>query len=125
MSNKTTYTTGYEKSKLYAYVNLFKFFRRNREFAVGDYEGVFLSAKNELEQYLGKDIQEATILEIGCGQRFTATMLFHTLGATVVGIDTDFVDPRFSVKGFLRTWKENGFERFAKTFVRHILFDGA
>ncbi|MCK4271845.1 class I SAM-dependent methyltransferase [bacterium] len=125
MSKKTTFSTGFEKSKLYAYFSLIKYFRKNREFALHDYHDVFLKAKNVLEQYVTKQIQSVRILEIGCGQRFAITLLFHSLGAHIIGIDTDFVEPNFSFKGFLSVWKKNGFERFAKTLFRHILLDRA
>jgi SAM-dependent methyltransferase len=72
---------------------------------------------------LGKAPSEIRMLEVGCGQRFALTLLFHSVGARVTGIDTDFVDPKFSLKGMLSVWKRNGFERFAKTAIRHILFD--
>jgi len=123
MGGKVTFTTGYEKSKLYAYVNLVKYFRRNRDFALHDYHDVFLGAKSVLEQHVKKDIADVRILEAGCGQRFAVTLLFHSTGAQVVGIDTDFVDPHFSLRGYLSVWKVNGFERFVKTLVRHVFFD--
>ena len=123
MGEKTTFTTGYEKSKLYAYFNLLKYFRGNEEFALHDYHNVFLEAKNGLEQYIEKDIADVRILEVGCGQRFCVTLLFHSLGTDVVGIDTDYVDPRFSLSGLLSIWKINGFERFVKTIIRHAFFD--
>jgi len=122
---KTTFSTGFEKSKLYTYWSLMKYwFRRNREFARHDYHDIFCGrAKRVFRERLDTEIRDARILEIGCGQRCTTTLLFHSLGARVTGIDTDAVDPRFSVGGLLTIWKRNGFERFAKTLLRHILFD--
>ncbi len=118
-----TFTAGYEKSRLHTYLSLIKYFRKNREFALHDYHNVFSETKNVLEEYITKKIQNTRILEIGCGQRFATTLLFHLLGAQITGIDADFVDPSFSVKGFLAVLKTNGIERFAKTSFRHILFD--
>jgi hypothetical protein len=125
MNKKTTFSSGFEKSKLYTYLSLIKYFRKNREFALHDYHQVFCEAKRVLEHYVSKEMQHVRILEIGCGQRFATILLFHSLGAQAIGIDTDFVDPHFSIKGFLSVWKKNGFERFAKTLFRHILFDRA
>lgn len=125
MNKKSTFSTGFEKSKLYTYLSLIKYFRKNEEFALHDYHNVLGGAKRVLEQCIAKEIQDVRILEIGCGQRFATTLLFHSLGAHVIGIDTDFVDPNFSIKGLLSVWKKNGFERFVKTLFRHILFDRA
>ncbi len=125
MNKKHTFTAGYEKSKLYTYLSLIKYFGKNREFALHDYHNVFSEAKKVLEEYVTKKIQNTRILEIGCGQRFATTLLFHLLGAHVTGIDTDFVDPNFSFKRFPTVLKTNGIERFVKTLFRHILFDRA
>lgn len=125
MNKKTTFSTGFEKSKLYTYLGLIKYFQKNREFALHDYHQVFCEAKRVLEQYISKEMQHVRILEVGCGQRFATILLFHSLGAHAIGIDTDLVDPHFSVKGLLSVWKKNGFERFVKTLFRHILFDKA
>lgn len=76
-----------------------------------------------MEKHLGKLSPETKILEIGCGQRFARTLLFHSERARITGIDLDFVDPDFSLKGMLDIWIINGFERFIKTFIRHLLFD--
>ena len=50
-------------------------------------------------------------------------LLFYSEGARITGIDLDLVDPDFSLKGMLDIWITNGFERFIKTFIRHLLFD--
>jgi len=63
------------------------------------------------------------VLDLGCGQRFSATLLFRAFGARVTGIDTDVLDPRFGAGAWLRIARRNGLERFAKSFVRHALFD--
>jgi SAM-dependent methyltransferase len=125
MNKGRTSTAGYEKSKLHTYLSLIKYFRNNREFALHDYHDVFSEANRVLEKYVAKEVQDTWILEIGCGQRFSATLLFHLLGAHVTGIDADFVEPNFSVRGLLRMLKANGIERFVKTSFRHILFDPA
>lgn len=123
MDKDRTFSAGYEKSKFHTYLSLIKYYRQNREFALHDYYNVFSEAKRVLEECVPKQIQDTWILEIGCGQRFTTTLLFHLLGAHVIGIDTDFIDPNFTMKGFLTILKTNGIERFIKTSFRHILFD--
>lgn len=123
MNKNLTFTSGYDKSKLLTYANLLKYFRKNKEFALHSYNSFVNGNKRVLDEYIIKNIQGIKILEVGCGQRFTTTLLFHSMGYNIIGIDTDFIDPHFSIKGFLRVLKTNGFERFVKTFFRHILFD--
>jgi len=36
-------------------------------------------------------VEKATILDIGCGARGSFTLLFHSLGATAIGIDVDIL----------------------------------
>jgi len=108
---------------LFANLNLRKNSRTNREFALHDYHNVFREVREVLEQYVPKEIEEVRMLEIGCGRRFGITLLFHSLGAEATGIDIDFVDPSFSLSGFLSLWKKSGFVRSAKLLFRRFLFD--
>jgi len=118
---KTT-TTGFEKSKVNTYLNLLKYFNRNDAFARHDYYG-YLRVKEIIEKNIGRLTPETRILEIGCGQRFARTMLFHSEGVKITGIDLDFVDTSFSIGSMVNIWRINGFERFIKTIVRHFFYD--
>jgi len=78
----------------------------------------FSVMKSKLEKYLG-ELKGKKILDVGCGRRYPYTLLFHSLGNDVVGIDVAYVGCEFFIK---RYWKEltlNGF----KSFVRAVLFD--
>ncbi|HYQ86400.1 MAG TPA: methyltransferase domain-containing protein [Bacteroidota bacterium] len=120
-----TSSTGFDESKLSGYLNQVRYSQKaDSTLAVTDYQ-IFVEARSALEKYVGKKCNESTILEIGCGQRFPTTLLFRNLGASVTGIDMDFIDPKFSPKGYVSILRANGFERFAKTLVRHVLYDGA
>lgn len=118
-----TFSTGSSRSRLYTYARLVKYFSRNTEFAKHDYHHVFLRAKDVLEKYLDLPLPNARILEVGCGQRFAVTLLFHSLGAKVTGIDTDIVYPRLTLRVLARIAKHNGLERCLKTLARRIMFD--
>jgi SAM-dependent methyltransferase len=127
MRSASTFTGGTNRSPLRSprnYLKLFELYRtRNREFALHDYHTVFLGALQCMQAHLSKSVRDTTILEIGCGQRFGATLLFHSLGANITGIDYDVVNtsPSWSViKALSRT---NGFERAVRSVVRHLLFD--
>lgn len=120
---KRTFSTGYQRSRIHTYMRLLKYFRRNAEFARHDYQDVFLTAREGFEKHLDRPIKSARILEVGCGQRFIVTLLFHSLGAHVTGIDTDVVHPRMTPSVMLKIIRENGFERFVKTIARRWMFD--
>jgi SAM-dependent methyltransferase len=115
-------TGGGEGSRLSTYLSLFKYFKKNSDFAKHDYQG-FLLTKKILETNIGKVTPSTRILEIGCGQRFVRTLLFNSDNTVVTGIDYDFIATNFSFRNMLNIWRQNGFERFMKTLVQHILYD--
>lgn len=123
MGKRKTSTTGYQRSRIYAYAQLLKYFRRDAEVAEHDYRNVFVNAKEVFEQNAERSIEGARILEVGCGHRYAVTLLFHSLGADVTGIDTDVVSPRLTPAVMLKVIKQNGLERLVKTIGRRLLFD--
>lgn len=110
-------------SKLRTYRSLMRYYRRNERFAEHDFANVFLRIRRDLEKYGDVPLERARLLEVGCGQHFSATLLFHSSGADVVGIDTSVSAPKLTVRTFARMVRENGAERAAKTLVRRALFD--
>ena len=109
---------------LRSYVALLKYhLAKTADFAAVEYSGVVNGDIPALEAVGGKPIHDADVLDIGCGQRATSTLILHTLGARVVGIDYDHTSSRFSWRSLLRTARLNGGQRAAKTLVRHLLFD--
>lgn len=100
-----------------------RYYRRNERFAEHDFANVFLRIRRDLEKYGDVPLERARLLEVGCGQHFSATLLFHSSGADVVGIDTSVSAPKLTVRTFARMVRENGAERAAKTLVRRALFD--
>lgn len=123
MGKRRSFTTGYQRSRIYAYAQLLKYFRRDAEVAEHDYRNVFLDAKEVFEKNAKRSVKEARILEVGCGQRYAVTLLFHSLGADVTGIDTDVIHPRLTPAVMLRVIKQNGLERLVKTVIRRWIFD--
>lgn len=106
------------------YFRLFTLYRRrNRAFAIHDYHTVFLVALQCLRANVSKPLPHTHILEIGCGQRFGATLLFHSLGASIIGIDYDPVSTRLSWSGLREMAASSGLGRALKSAVRRILFD--
>ncbi len=124
MTSKTTFSTGRERSRLYTYASyLVYFFKHNRAVSRRIYAQAFSAVLDVAEQHFAGDVRALRILDVGSGQRFAATLLLHSLGARVTGIDAEYVDPTFSLAGYRRIWQQNGLERSLKTLVRHVLFD--
>jgi SAM-dependent methyltransferase len=119
-----TFSSGHDRSRIASYLALFRHYRKNRQFARRHYE-IFCRVREAFEQHGHVPVENADILEIGCGQRFPLTLLFHSLGARCVGIDYDYVDPRPRWHSFHAMMKRNGAERAVKTLIRSALFDRA
>jgi hypothetical protein len=64
-----------------------------------------------------------TILEIGCGQRATQTMLLQAAGAQIMGIDREFPTYRLGLARLGHIIRINGWERALKSWLRHVFFD--
>lgn len=117
-----TSSTGYGGRMLDRTLGLLRHYRRNRRFARADY-AAFAESNAAFERHAGRGVEGARILDLGCGQRFPATLLFHSLGALATGIDTDVVGPFPTGRAWWRMLRESGFERVLKTAVRRALFD--
>lgn len=95
--------------------------------------GVFGNPKEEIlyhhelckiiNTYIQGDLENATILDFGCGQKATQAILFKVDGAKVFGIDIEVPTFKLSFSRLLLTKKLNGFERLLKSLGRHFLFD--
>jgi SAM-dependent methyltransferase len=103
-------------------------FRAHRNRVFSDAEGT-IAHHNRLVSILaihtGLPPQQASILEVGCGQRATQVALFKADGARVVGIDIEVPTYRMSIGTLIRVLRANGVERCLKSVARHILFDRA
>ncbi len=85
----------------------------------------FRESGEALERHGGCGRVGARVLDLGCGRRFPAALLFHTFGARVTGIDADVFDPAFGAGSWLRMIRVNGVERFARSLAQRVLFDRA
>lgn len=77
-----------------------------------------------LESFFGPEPGRRRILEIGCGQRATQTILFTADGFETIGIDVEVPTFRMTCKTFWQMARSNGMERVLKSAFRHWLFDG-
>ena len=76
---------------------------------------------NRLLEYVG-DVRNKNILDVGCGKSFWLTLLLHNSGANVTGIDTEVVQPGFSLKKYFDLLKKNGIERALRTLIWEQVF---
>jgi SAM-dependent methyltransferase len=101
-------------------------FRSYRSGAFGDAEGVLAFHRQLCDvagSHLHKEINEISVLDIGCGQTATQTLLFAADGASAIGVDVEvptYIMGLGTIAGVVRA---NGIERAAKSLVRHLLFD--
>jgi SAM-dependent methyltransferase len=76
-----------------------------------------------IRAHVSQDPTAVKILEIGCGQRASQTILFQAEGAPAIGIDREVPTYHLSLRKFFRTARINGWERALKSLFRHVLFD--
>ncbi len=57
------------------------------------------------------------VLDLGCGKSMWLTLLLHSCGARVTGIDTEAVASGRSVRKYLTVWRRNGLERALRTLA--------
>lgn len=105
---------------------LFAYHRaRSAAFAEHDYRDVFGTTRDRLARALGRPVTGLRMLDVGCGQRTPATLLFEAAGNKTTGIDTELITAGPGLGAFMRVWRADGLERAAKTLARQILFDPA
>ncbi|MCB2187213.1 MAG: class I SAM-dependent methyltransferase [Deltaproteobacteria bacterium] len=92
------------------------------DFAKEHYE--FFAAMQQRLLPLAGDLRGSRILDLGCGKTFWLTLLLHSWGAQVTGIDTEAVEPGKNLGKYLGLWKTNGPERAARTLVWDFIFAG-
>lgn len=92
----------------------------NRDFAHEHYS-FFVKMIDDLKQ-LGYDLKGLRVLDVGCGKSFWLTLLLHSYGAHVTGIDTEVVEPGFNIKKYIKILKRNGIERVLRTLYWDIFY---
>jgi len=87
----------------------------NRDFAIEHYN--FFN--NMIEKLSTFEFQTKNIraLEIGCGKAYWLTLLMHSYGINVTGIDTEFTSSKNQISKYLSILQDNGLERMVRTLV--------
>lgn len=76
-----------------------------------------------LRDLVGMTLAEAAVFEIGFGARPHRQIALQSMGIDVRGVDAEVPVGSGRPVEFLRILHRNGFERAAKSLVRHALFD--
>ena len=92
----------------------------NQDFAREHY-AFFRTMRDRLEPLIG-DLENLRVLDVGCGKMMWLTLLLHSIGARVTGIDTEWVEPEPSFVKYWRVLRSNGIERTARTLVWDALY---
>ena len=105
------------------YLALWRYWRQGaREFAADDFR-IYQEARQRLAGYLGGPVTGKRMLDVGCGQHYPETLLYHNDGNNITGIDLDVVGVGPSVRKYARIVRQNGVGRAAKSLVRELVFD--
>jgi hypothetical protein len=76
-----------------------------------------------LRKHRATRLAESKVFEIGYGARPFRLLALTSLGIDASGVDAEVPLLDGSLREFLRIYRTNGFERLAKSLVRHVLFD--
>ena len=107
--------------KLKLYLSMVRYANaHNRDFAREHYE-FFRRMEEELRPELGQ-LEGLRVLDVGCGKTMWLTLLLHSCGAKVTGIDTEWTEPVRSLSKYLALIRSNGLERSLRTLVWDLLY---
>jgi SAM-dependent methyltransferase len=88
----------------------------NRDFA-HEHHAFFRRMLEEIGEVRGR-----RILDIGCGRSAWLSLLLHSLGARVTGVDVQVTRPGVSLAKYRDILRENGLETAARTLAWDLLF---
>lgn len=76
-----------------------------------------------LRPYL-PDFEGLRALDVGCGLLQWQTIMLHSLGANVTGVDIEYIRPDRKPDKYLKLWQVNGLERAVKTAFWDYVYRG-
>lgn len=102
--------------KVRLYRDLFNYHQgSSHRFAQHDFD-IYWNMSRKAELYIGK-VENKRILDVGCGQRYPLTLLFHNTRNMVTGCDLSHITSAW------KTLKYEGLARILKTIIRKLFFD--
>lgn len=96
-------------------------FAHNQDFA-REHWAVFQTLQHRLEERGVQGLEGLRTLDVGCGKMMWLTLLLHSVGAEVTGIDTEWVEPKPSLGKYWGIMRSNGPERAARTLAWDLLY---
>ena len=97
--------------------------RSTRQFAIHDHNNVYKKAIEDLKAFGLESLNGKEVLDLGCGARFSFSLLAASEGAKVTALDIYNVKPNALPVFFAKTLKANGMKRAVKSVIRRLLFD--
>jgi SAM-dependent methyltransferase len=80
-----------------------------------DFEG-YLQLMEDLRPYVKLDITKK-VMDIGCGRFYPLTLMLHSQGIDIIGIDIATIEPNAGIiKRLLHVWRNDGLTGFLKEF---------
>ena len=92
----------------------------NRDFAREHY-AFFARMQGGLREFVG-DLRGLRVLDVGCGKSFWLTLLLHSCGARVTGVDTEFVETGRSLRKYAGITRSSGLERALRTLIWEMIY---
>lgn len=92
----------------------------NRDFAREHH--AFFAKMLESLRILGKDPRGLRVLDVGCGKSYWLTLLLHSYGAQVTGVDTEFVRAGFAPGKYWEILRCNGVDRALRTLAWDLMY---
>jgi len=93
----------------------------NRDFAREHY-AFFADMRDRLQEHGVDDLHGLRILDVGCGKAFWLTLLLHSCGAHVTGIDTELARFGLSLSKYASMMRHNGLERALRTLAWDVIY---
>lgn len=107
--------------RLRLYLSLVRYSNaHNRDFAREHH--AFFTAMLEALRRHGKDPRGLRVLDVGCGKSYWLTLLLHSYGAHVTGVDTEHVEAGFRPRKYYAIARRNGLERALKTLIWDLVY---
>ncbi|MDA8019981.1 MAG: methyltransferase domain-containing protein [Thermoanaerobaculia bacterium] len=96
-------------------------FAHNQDFA-REHWAFFQTMRERLGEHGIADLERLRAVDVGCGKMMWLTLLMHSVGTRVTGIDTEWVEPNPTFGKYWGIMRSNGVERAARTLAWDLLY---
>jgi SAM-dependent methyltransferase len=109
-------------SRLRLYISMVRYGNAHNQDFAHEHYAFFTAMQQRLPQYGMDDVRGKRVLDVGCGKAYWLTLLLHSYGAAATGVDTEFVEPGFSLGKYWGILRSNGPERTLRTLVWDMFY---